>query len=471
MTRYLTDTRRARVSGRGPRSLFEEQNSPRYMSKEDCQRLFERVLKLSAGGGTTTASIDSRWTGNLRWARNKVTTAGDTRDNTIRITREINGAQATMGTNKFDDASLKLVIEAAERIIMYNSERPDAPLPPPRQTYLQPKLWSDASYNLDSHSRSTVGQGLVRPAADQQLVSAGYVQTDAITRCNLHPRGMDAYYPSTRAEYSVTVRNPTGTGSGWAGVDYNDWAKIDAAAISAKALRKCVESADPRAIEPGRYTVILEPQAVHDLFVSAIYALDRRSAEMFTTVYTLRPGQSKIGLKILSEDITVTTDPMDPECGYIPFEENGMPYKATTWIEKGILKELAYDRGYALSQLGYGAPQPNPRAYRMSGGTTSIDEMIATTERGLLVTRLSGTNVLDGPSLLSTGTTRDGLWLIERGKIKYPIKNMRFTDSPMFAFSNVLQMGLPTRVFAYYPSVVPAIKVRDFNFSMLADAV
>lgn len=471
MTDIVNRAGGALLASDGPRSLFDAPDPPRYMSREDCQRLFERVLKLTSGGGETTAYIDSRWTGNLRWARNRVTTAGDTRNNTIRITREINGAGATMGTNKFDDDSLKLTIESAERIIQYNSERPDAPLPPKQQQYLQPKLWSDASHTLDSHSRSSVARGLVQPAAARHLVSAGYIQADALTRSVLNTRAMDAYYPATRAEYSVTVRNPTGTGSGWAGVDYNDWAKIDANAISQRALQKCVDSADPRAIEPGRYTVILEPQAVHDLFVSAIYALDRLPAEMFMTVYTLRPGQSKIGLKILSEEITVSTDPMDPEAGYIPFDQSGMPYKATTWISNGVLKELAYDRGYALAALGYGAPQPNPRAYRMSGGKTSIEEMIATTERGLLVTRLSGVHVLDAPSLLSSGTTRDGLWLIERGKIKYPVKNMRFTDSPMFAFNSVMQMGVPTRVFADYPTVVPAIKARDFNFSMLADAV
>jgi predicted Zn-dependent protease len=210
---------------------------------------------------------------------------------------------------------------------------------------------------------------------------------------------------------------------------------------------------------------------VHQMMVQAIYQLDRYAAENFDTVFTLRPGQSKIGLKVFDERVTLSTDPMDPEMGYIPFDYQGWPYRAVKWVEHGILKELAYNRDYALSQLGHGLALPNPYSYRMSGGDTSIEEMIATTKRGLLVTRLNGVSVLHGPSLLSTGTSRDGLWLIENGKIKFPVKNMRFTESPMFIFNSIAQLGKPVRVYAGNPTTVPPVKVLDFNFSSLADAV
>jgi len=312
---------------------------------------------------------------------------------------------------------------------------------------------------------------LTEPVVAQQLVAAGYLQTGVTVRSIYNTSGMNAYYAATQAEYSTTVRNPQGTGSGWAGVTKQDWSAIDAKTITSLALKKCVDSADPRAIEPGRYTVIMEPQAVHNLFVFVIYALDRYAAENFQTVFTLRPGQSKIGVKVFDDRLTVSTDPMDPEAGYIPFDYEGYPYRAVKWVENGVLKELAYTRQYALSQLGHGVPLPNPNAYRLSGGTTSLDEMIASTERGLLVTRFGGVNTLDGASLLMTGVSRDGLWLVEKGKIKFPVKNMRFTDSPIFAFNNIEQLGIPQRVYNWSPAIVPPIKVRDFNFSSMSDAV
>lgn len=445
--------------------------SERVMSRSECESLFERILGLTSGAGHTSVSINGRWTGNLRWARNRVTTSGDTRDVVIRIIRSINGARGEMGTNKLDDASLRIAIEGAERLVLYNRENLDAVPMPKEQKYLQPDVWSDRTYDLDARTRSEAARNLVMPAVDKSLLSAGYIQVDALSNAIFNTMGMNAYYASTRSEYSVTVRDPATNASGWAGVDQIDWDLIDTDAISQRALDKCLNSADPRVIEPGRYTTILEPQATHDFFVSAIRSLDRYASELFNTVYTLSPGQSKIGESMLDKRITVSTDPMDPDAGYVPFDSDGYPFKPTTWLDKGVLKELAYGRSYALSQLGHGVPQPNPGAYRMHGGTTTVEEMISRTPRGVLVTRFNNVTVLNGTTLMSTGTTRDGFWLIERGEIKYAIKNLRFTESPMFVLNNLEDIGVPAKALAPYPAMVPPVKVRDFNFSSLADAV
>lgn len=452
-------------------SLLQNDAAERVMSRDECEALFDRILGLTKGGGHTSVSIDGRWTGNLRWARNRVTTSGDTRNIVVRIVRSINGARGEMGTNKIDDDSLRLAIEGAERLVLYNREDLDAVPMPKEQRYLNPDVWSDKTYNLTARDRSSTARDLVSPAAEQSLLSAGYVQVEAFSNAIFNTMGMNAYYPSTRAEYSVTVRDPARSASGWAGVDQRDWELINAQEISERAMQKCIDSADPQVIEPGRYTTIFEAQATHDLFVSAIRSLDRYAAELFNTVYTLSPGQSKIGETMMDKRIVVSTDPMDPDAGYVPFDSDGYPFKPTTWIENGVLRELAYGRSYALSQLGHGIPQPNPGAYRMNGGTATIEEMISGTARGLLVTRLNNVTVLNGTTLMSTGTTRDGLWLIERGQIKHAVKNFRFTDSPMFALNNLEQMGVPTKVLAPYPAVVPPIKVQDFNFSSLADAI
>jgi predicted Zn-dependent protease len=458
-----------------PVSLFgpapDAPNAERYLVASDIDTLFERVLALTAGGGNTTISVESRWTGNLRWARNAVTTSGDTRDHVVTVTREIHGASAVAQTNQLDDASLRVAIESAERILQYRYEDPDAALPLAPQTYVAPHIWGATTYDLTAQPRSAAARALVAPVVTAGMQSAGYIQAGVLARAVRNTRGLSAYYKSTAAQYSVTVRDAKGTTSGWAGESQHDWQAIDTGAITSRATQKCVASANPRAIEPGRYTAILEPQAVYDFFYPAVQMLDRRSAEGGRSPYMLKPGQSKIGLRIFDERITIRSDPMDPEGGYLPFTEEGEPYQATTWIDRGVLKVLAYDRAYAHEQLGVTLPCPNPLAFRMDDGPTSMDDMIASTERGLLVTRLSGVLVLDAISLLTTAVTRDGLWLIENGKVTYPVKNFRISDSPMFAFNNVVQIGKEVRVFSPEPAVVPPVKVRDFNCAGLMDAV
>jgi predicted Zn-dependent protease len=147
-------------------------------------------------------------------------------------------------------------------------------------------------------------------------------------------------------------------------------------------------------------------------------------------------------------------------------------YHAVTWIDHGVLKELAYYRPYGIKQLGKNSGLPNSYAFRMSGGKTSVDEMIATTKRGIRVTRFSNVGVVDPKSLLLSGYTRDGTWLIENGKISKPIKNFRFTESPLFVLNNVEALGVPQRVFhPSAPVIVPPIKAREFNFTALSEAV
>jgi predicted Zn-dependent protease len=185
-----------------------------------------------------------------------------------------------------------------------------------------------------------------------------------------------------------------------------------------------------------------------------------------------RPGFSKIGQQIIDRRLTLSADPMDPECGFVPFDWNGEPYLATNWIEHGVLKELYYPRSYGLRQMGKDYALPNSRAFRLSGGTTTIDEMIADTRRGILVTRFNNLQILDLSSMLLQGNTRDGLWLIEKGKITKAIKNFRVTESPLFVLNSLQALGVPQRVYRpAAPAVCPPIMAQDFSFTGLMDAV
>jgi predicted Zn-dependent protease len=455
--------------------IYRAPESNRFLSREACRSLADRIFAMTTGGGETTVNINSYWRGNLRWGRNQVSTGGDTQETSITIIRAIKGARGVATTNAMDDDALRDCIQRAEALIIFSGENPEEypDSPPETLPHSEPKIWFDSTYNVDAEVRGATAETLIAPAEAADLFSAGYLSVSASGYAVISTTGLFRYYPFTTAQYSVTVRDKKGTGSGWAGVDFNDWERIDAAKLSAIALDKCQRSQNPVRVEPGRYTAILEPQAVCDLFAPILdRAMDRVMAEMGMGPFAAGNGNSKIGQQLLDDRITVSADPMDPDCGFVPFDWNGEPYQKVNWFENGILKELAYGRRYGLTQLGKDAALPNSRAFRISGGKTTVEEMIASTERGILVTRFNAISIIDFNSMLLGGNTRDGLWLVERGKITKAIKNFRITESPLFVFNNIVQLGIPQRVFRPgAPAVVPALKVNDFSFTGMMDAV
>ena len=419
--------------------------------------------------------------GATHWARNRIVLAADTQTLDLSVSRDIRGRVAISTTTRIDDAGIREVVQAAEDTSAFFQEEPvqvadpfvDQPLP-------RPVLWSDATYTLPAASRTEVARKMIIGAEDEGLFCAGQLAIAGEGRAAIATNGMFRYCPATTVECVVTVRDAGGTASGWAGVTHHDLARIDPPVLAARALDKCRRSAKPRAVEPGRYTVVLEPQAVHDLVAPLIErAMWRAEAEAFLTPFAGRSAESwsKIGSQVIDRRLTISADPLDPDAGFLPFDEgSGTPYRAVTWIDGGVLRELAYDRVFAVRSLGEEASLLNSSSFRLHPAAgvaeASIEEMVASTKRGLLVTRFSDVTVLDRRSMLCAGFTRDGLWLIEDGKIATPIKNFRFTDSPMFALNSVEAIGPTARVFSPgYARIVPALKVREFNFTSLADAV
>lgn len=458
-----------------PRSLFAPKPDDRFLSREACRAAADRVFAMATGGGSTRVNINTAWTGNLRWARNAVSTGGDTQKADLTVFRSVRGATGTARTNALDDSMLRACVERAEALRLFGPESPDNyPDPPPRtHAHGQPKIWFDGTIAVDAAGRANAAEVLISPSQAAQLLSAGYVQVGAHGHAVVGSDGLFRYYPYTSAQYSVTVRDPKGLASGWAGVDFNDWSRIDTKRLADTALDKCVRSRNPSAVEPGRFTTILEPQAVCDLVAPLLErAMDRALAENGIGPFAAGNGDSKIGQRVADPRITLSADPMDPDCGFVPFDWAGEPYQKVNWIENGVLKELAYNRSYGLRQLGKDTALPNSGAFRMSGGTATIEEMIASTKRGVLVTRLNSGPPLDLQSMLMSGNTRDGFWLIENGKISRPIKNFRYTESPLFALNSIEALGVPQRVFRPgAPAFVPPLMVRDFSFTGLTDAV
>lgn len=446
----------------------------RTMGREECEALAKRVLSFATADETRVV-INSGNRGNTRFAVNQISTAGDNYNATVSIRSSVGKRGGVVNTNKLDDESLRASVQLAERLAKLSPEDPEAMPELGPQTYTESRGWSESTASLEPIARANAARAITEPARAAGLVSTGYLETQAGATAIANSRGLFAYGRQTALSLTTTVRTQDGTGSGWAGATSHDFARLDPKDLGARAIDKARRSVNPVAVEPGRYTVILEPTAVGNLVQFITSAMSARNADEGRSFFSKAGGGNKVGMKVVDERVTLTSDPLDPEAYANTFSGEGLPLTKTTWIENGVVKNLSYDRFWAQKQGK--APLPFSGTVRMSGGTASTEELIASTERGILVTRFWYIRAVDPRTILYTGLTRDGTFLIERGKITRAVKNLRFNESPIFMLNNLEAMGRPVRVSASEAGgpglaiVVPPIKVRDFTFTSLSDAV
>lgn len=459
-------------------------DTDKVLSAKTYQSVYERAERFLTGTGSVRINMQSKWSANTRWSRNEIISSGDSRENRFSLARQIHGAGSSILISNHSDAELKRAVEISERFLQLKFEQEiQSELPSlPQENVPIPEVWHSSTLNLEEEARADIFHDLVASTEKEGMLSAGYIEVSAYANASgaSDEKTDISYGRYTDAQLSITVRAPDGRGSGWAGITWDDWSRINGDRIAEVALDKCLRSRDPVAIEPGRYTVILEPQAVHDLIepLFSEFSLSRPHAEhpRYPTMYTLKPGYSKIGLRLFDPRLRVHTDPYHPDCYYYPYNQGKEAYKKATWVDHGVLVDLSYERGYAIANLGKNESLLGSSSYILEGvgsGTgMSVESMIEHTERGLLVTRFHINRILDNISMLTTGLTRDGLWLIEKGKISKAVKNLRFTESPFFMLNNVLEYGTPARVFSPgRPCLVPAIRAQDFSFTAMIDAI
>ncbi|HEY0457301.1 MAG TPA: metallopeptidase TldD-related protein [Verrucomicrobiae bacterium] len=319
--------------------------------------------------------------------------------------------------------------------------------------------------------------GLCRPvlvqAENGKVNAAGFLSAGAEFSGMATSKGLYAYDNSTRSLFTVTARTPTGNGSGWAGRNSHAISRLKTSDLGAAAVKKALASREPVALEPGKYTVILEPSAVSDLLETMLGSLDARSADEGRSFFTKKGGGNRIGEKIWADNVHLYSDPQHDQAPGSIYTTDGLPTRKQTWVESGMLKEMTYTRFWA--QKNNRPVVPYPTNLIMTGGGTSIDEMIQNTKRGVLVTRFWYIRYVDPQTLVQTGLTRDGTFLIENGKIARPIKNFRFNESPIAMLNNIDAMGPCERATGSeseeWPVYVPPLLVKSFTFSSLSDAV
>jgi predicted Zn-dependent protease len=419
-----------------------------------------------------------------RIAGGQVLTSDD--GDTIQISVHLGDGEATTSflTNQVDPQVLRAMVQACEAAnsdLIREKEYARPPQPLVQDVYAPVHLWHPETIEAMRISRATVLPPLLLPIRKAGLTAAGFV--GLIARSNFYNdrSGLTAYYEETDCEVTVTAYGDKGQ-SGWGGQAARKWSDVDLAFVTANAVTTAERSQHPVAIEPGRRTAILGAAAMGHIARAMIYQFSDGGLNGFLRD---RRGYGW-GERYFDPRITIRSDPADPAGGYCPYFNGPYATPATTWVERGRLKNLRAEFG--LKGKPYVDWPYSMRIGSDAGGTMSVEQMIAQCEEGIFVNRLSGVEVVDYRTGLVSGVTRDGCFLIKHGKIQKAVKNFRFLDSPFFFLNKLEAIGesirvalgfiLPTRFeqpekfhWPLPPLIVPPVMVRDFNFSALVDAV
>jgi predicted Zn-dependent protease len=441
------------------------------LTKEQAQVILKKVMVLSKAD-ECEANLNGGKTGNVRYARNSVSTAGESHTTQLVVQSSFGKRVGTATINEFDDASLEKVVRRSEELAKLAPENPEymGVLGPQKYITTNPYVASTAAITPDKRAEMVAKS--IAAAKSKNLTAAGYLQDNVSFQSMMNSKGLFAYNTDTGVDFSLTVRTPDGTGSGYVSRGFNDVSKLDTATVSNIAVSKATGSANAKALEPGKYTVILEPAAVAVMLENLFFGMDARSADEGRSFLSKAGGGNKMGQKLVDERVTIYSDPAHPELPTSPWAQDGQALNKTTWIDKGVIKQIPVSRYWAQQKKINPVPFPNTAI--MQGGTQNLEDMIKGTQKGILVTRLWYIRSVDPQTLLLTGLTRDGTFYIENGKIKHAVKNFRFNESPIIMLNNLEAIGKSERTVSGESSnnyLLPPLKIRDFTFSSLSDAV
>jgi predicted Zn-dependent protease len=446
--------------------------SSSILTREEAQAVVAKAVSLSKADGIEV-QLNTYYNGNVRFAANQTSTSGGTTDAQLGIQSSFGPKHAVVTTNDLSDEAIKRAVEQSEKLARLAPDDPEFMPSLSAQNYQNVNSFFDSTANLTPSDRAKAClSALTMARSARDLKAAGFLVTGLSASAQGNKAGMFAYRRSTNSNYTLTVRSDDGTGSGWAAADHPDFSQMNTTRVAERATEKARQSRNPVAIEPGRYTVILEPQAVGDLVQLISNFVDARSSDEGRSPFAKTGGGNKIGEKLMDSRVTLLSDPADPQLLGQTYDGEGMPLGRQVWVENGVLKQLYYSRFWGKKQGK--TPTAAPSTFKMVGGTESLDDLIKGTTRGVLVTRLWYLRLVDPRTILYTGLTRDGTFLVENGKITKSLKNFRFNESPLFMLNNLEALGRAERLAGTEQGgdvVMPAMRVKDFNFTSLSDAV
>ena len=466
-------------------------------TREQAKEIVDKVLNMATADAVEVNLTGGERSG-TRWANSSITTNLVQYDRQLSVTVRLGQKSGSADTRDFSDAGLKTMVDEALSEARQARDNPNLPELLGPQEYIPVDAALPDLVNFGPGERARMVRDSIDLAEKKGVLGAGYIPKVDQTTCNANSKGLFAYYRVAEAGFVLTCRMADGSGSGWAGTTgIKDLRMIDAKALTEVAADKALKSRKPRAIEPGRYTVILEPRA-NARFLSLMTGL-------FTTVGGGRGGEApapeaaggggggggggrggggggagglntagrfmadkKIGDKLFSDLFTLKSDIGNPILRQTPILNDNRPAKPVTWVEKGVLRAAGPNQGAT----------PN-MSLSQEGSNLSIEDMVKQTRRGLLVTffwYIRGVPSDDQP-LLNTGMTRDGLFLIENGEVVGPVQNFRWNMSPIVGYNNLTLVGKPVPMHTgesydgLGTALVPPVRIEEFYMTSVSPAL
>ena len=447
------------------------------LTEKDGRTICEKLLSY-VKADDAIVNVNSENYGHLRFAQNSFTTSGARENLTVNVTVWIDNKRGAASTNEVDDESLKAVVAVAEQLARIS--RVDREYMPTlgKQTYKPINAYAEATSNISLNARAKTINDVISACEKAKVIGAGFHQARGVAGATATKNGNFIYERSSLVSLSATARTPDGTGSGYFLRNHFDVAKLDTPRVANEAIRKALNSRNPRVLEPGVYPAILEPQAVADLLGFFAFGFDARSAEEGRSPFSASEGKTKVGQQVFDERINIYSDPWHPDLPGAQSAQGGIPTQKIYLVRNGVVENLIYSRFWAKQKGKEPTPGPVNSIMESSKSPVAIEDMIKSMDRGLLLGRFWYIRSLDPRTVTQTGLTRDGIWYIENGKIQYPVKNFRFNQSVMqlLAPGNVDMIGKPERVGTSEGQggnslLLPALKVKQFHFSSQSEAV
>lgn len=460
------------------------------LTKDQSADIFDRIRRFSSADEIEAIFSGSRFA-LTRFANNTIHQNVEEENSVVSIRTNYGGCTARSTVNQFDDESLRRAVAASESLARVQVADPELlPMPTSDEANSNDRFadknvlvsrFFEETAKLTPADRAQTVKGIVSAANRHNLTTAGIYSTSESVEGIFNSRGLAQWHRQTLAEVSITMLG--GNSSGWQKANSPDVRNLDALRLAETAARKAADSTNPLEIAPGKYTVILEPAAVLDIVgfmfwdFSGVAILDQRSFL-----------NDRIGTKLFGDNINIADDSQHPLQAGSPFDGEGMRRQPVQLVENGVVKRVVYARATAkkmkqseyagkvgpIEPTGHGFPLPNEMGempmnivFGTPEKTHSVDEMIASTERGVLVTRLWYIREVDPYEKIVTGMTRDGTFLVENGKVQCGLRNFRFNQSLIAMLSNVEAMSVPVRASGEesFDMVVPAMKASEFNFT------
>jgi predicted Zn-dependent protease len=448
-------------------------------SKDEIKQITDKILNMCQAD-----AVEVRFSGGersaTRYANSSITANLIEHDQEAQITVRFGQKAATATTHQFDDETLRRTIDGAQALAKRKPDNPELmPLVKPPQTYVEIDAALPSAVNFGPAERAKMVKISTDICEKRGVLGAGFIPKFDWVDASANSEGLFTYFHYADASFILTCRTPDQTGSGWAGTTgVKDIKNMDAEALTNVAADKALKSRKPRALEPGNYTVILEPRPAARYLSLMLGAFNARGAQEGRGFMSGKQrGETRLGEKLFGDNFTLRSEIGNPILRQSPVGQDGLPAKSVTWVEKGVVKNLFYDRYWAQRQKVEPTATTPGMSLVMEGGTATVEEMIKATKRGLLVSFFWYIRPVDQLTLLNTGMTRDGLFLIENGEIVGPAQNFRWNESPAVSFNNITMLGKPVPMHtgeAYDnpgTALVPPMMLEDFTMTSISPAV